>query len=298
MSGDATPRRLHPLIPIVALIKQIPGMVVPLAGAFAFAQSERMAVLIPVAGVVLALVLAFQILAWWRFTYTLLPHEMYIESGILSRNRRSIPWDRIQDVEIERGPLARIFGLAKVKLETGEVLQKKDIAKDYFAEGLTDWNGQLLQLTWVSHVGFIYDPATFEQKRQFNYGGEGWGLTHDGRRLIMSDGTANLRWIDPDSLQELSRFTVRDGGQTIPNLNELEYVKGSIYANVWMTDRIAVIAPDSGNVTGWIDLTNLRAPAARQGDVLNGIAYDAAADRLFVTGKLWPRLYEIRLRSR
>lgn len=119
MSGDATPRRLHPLIPIVALIKQIPGMVVPLAGAFAFAQSERMAVLIPVAGVVLALVLAFQILAWWRFTYTLLPHEMYIESGILSRNRRSIPWDRIQDVEIERGPLARIFGLAKVKLETG-----------------------------------------------------------------------------------------------------------------------------------------------------------------------------------
>ena len=188
--------------------------------------------------------------------------------------------------------------LRKVKLETGEVLQKKDIAKDYFAEGLTDWNGQLLQLTWVSHVGFIYDPATFEQKRQFNYGGEGWGLTHDGRRLIMSDGTANLRWIDPDSLQELSRFTVRDGGQTIPNLNELEYVKGSIYANVWMTDRIAVIAPDSGNVTGWIDLTNLRAPAARQGDVLNGIAYDAAADRLFVTGKLWPRLYEIRLRSR
>jgi glutaminyl-peptide cyclotransferase len=189
--------------------------------------------------------------------------------------------------------------LRKVRLETGEVLQQHKVADEYFAEGLTDWNGQLLQLTWVSNVGFVYDLATFKELRRFPYAGEGWGLTQDGTRLIMSDGTPNIRFLDPVTLQEQSRLNVRDANGSVDDLNELEFVKGSIYANVWMTDRIAIIDPASGTVTGWIDLTGLRPrPGAPGDDVLNGIAYDVGGDRLFVTGKLWPALFEIRLRSR
>ena len=186
--------------------------------------------------------------------------------------------------------------LRKVVLATGAVVQRRGVDKKYFAEGLTDFGNRLLQLTWSTNTGFVYDLQTFEPVATFSYPGEGWGLTHDGRRLIMSDGSASLRFLDPATRRELSRVVVRDGTRAIEELNELEFVKGQVYANVWLTDRIAMIDPDSGVVSGWIDLTGLHPRASSGDDVLNGIAYDAAGDRLFVTGKLWPRLYEIRLR--
>jgi glutamine cyclotransferase len=190
--------------------------------------------------------------------------------------------------------------LRKVRLETGEVVQRHDVTSEFFAEGLTDWGAQLIQLTWTTNVAFVYDMATFKEVRRFAYAGEGWGLAHDGRRLIMSDGTPNLRWLDPATFQEQSRFTVRDAGASVDDLNELEVVRGAIYANVWLTDRIAIIDAAGGQVTGWLDLAALRVRigGGSGDDVLNGIAYDAAGDRLFVTGKLWPKLFEIRVRAR
>jgi glutaminyl-peptide cyclotransferase len=191
--------------------------------------------------------------------------------------------------------------LRKVKVETGEVVQNKALPDQYFGEGITDWKGSLLQLTWQSEIGFVYDLKSFEQTKTFSYKGEGWGLTHDDTRLILSDGSAQLRFIDPATLKETGRITVRDAGTPVERLNELEFVKGEIFANIWQTDRIARISPKDGRVTGWIDLSGLLAPAERAGagaDVLNGIAYDAASDRLFVTGKLWPRVFEIKLVKR
>lgn len=186
--------------------------------------------------------------------------------------------------------------LRKVRLETGEVLQKHNVDHRYFAEGLTDWGSRLVQLTYTTNVGFVYDLSTFAVQRTFSYSGQGWGLAHDSRRLIMSDGTSALRFLDPDTFRETGRVTVRDGDRPIENLNELEYVKGDVYANVWTTDRIAIISPTSGQVTAWLDLAGIRGPTRRASDdVLNGIAYDAARDRLFVTGKLWSRLFEIRV---
>ena len=188
--------------------------------------------------------------------------------------------------------------LRKVRLETGEVVQRQDVDKQYFAEGLADWRDRLIQLTWESNVGFVYDLATFKQVATFKYPGEGWGLTHDDRRLIMSDGTSTLRFLDPTTFADVRQLAVRDGGLMVDDLNELEFVKGSIYANVWFVDSIAIIAPDSGTVTGWIDLRGLLPDReARGADVLNGIAYDAQGDRLFVTGKLWPTVFEIRVRT-
>ena len=188
--------------------------------------------------------------------------------------------------------------LRKVKLETGEVVQRQDVDKQYFAEGLADWRDRLIQLTWESNVGFVYDLATFKQIATFEYSGEGWGLTRDDRRLIMSDGTSTLRFLDPATFTEVRQVAVRDGGLMVDDLNELEFVKGSVYANVWFVDSIAMIAPDSGQVTGWIDLRGLLPDReARGADVLNGIAYDAQGDRLFVTGKLWPTVFEIRVRT-
>jgi glutaminyl-peptide cyclotransferase len=187
--------------------------------------------------------------------------------------------------------------LRKVKLETGEVLQQERLDPKYFAEGLTDWNGRLIQLTWRSNLGFVYDATTFRLERTFLYMGEGWGLTHDGKRLIMSDGSDTLRFLDAVTFQERGRLSVTDGRLPVGNLNELEFVGGEIYANVWHTDRIARISPESGRIVGWIDLTGLL-PKVYQLEpeaVLNGIAYDAAGDRLFVTGKLWPKLFEITL---
>jgi glutaminyl-peptide cyclotransferase len=188
--------------------------------------------------------------------------------------------------------------IRKVRLETGEVLQKRDISDAYFGEGIVNWKDRLIEITWQTHVGFIYDLATFSPKGQFEYTGEGWGLTQDGKRIIMSDGTPELRFWDPETLRELRRITVTADGAPVNDLNELEWVKGEVYANVYQTDRIARIDPATGKVAGWIDLTGILSPQHRvpgQTDVLNGIAYDAARDRLFVTGKRWPKLFEIRL---
>lgn len=188
--------------------------------------------------------------------------------------------------------------LRQVRLETGEIVKKRDVPKEYFAEGLTDWQNRLIQLTWTTERGFVYDIRSFEPQKTFAYRGEGWGLTHDDRRLILSDGTSALRFLDPDSLQEIGRVAVTDGGHPVNSLNELEFIDGRVYANVWLTDRIAIIDPESGRVESWIDLAGLLGPDTGKGnDVLNGIAYDSQAQRLFVTGKLWPRLFEIRLRA-
>jgi glutamine cyclotransferase len=187
-------------------------------------------------------------------------------------------------------------GIRKVKLETGEVVDFKAIPEQYFGEGIGEFGGSLYELTWQSEVGFVYNFSTFAQTRTFNYPGEGWGLTSDSKRLIMSDGSAQLRFWDPATLKELGRITVHDANGPIDRLNELEYVKGEIFANVWQTERIARISPADGRINGWIDLTGLLSSRERQGtDVLNGIAYDEKGDRLFVTGKLWPRLFEIKL---
>ena len=185
--------------------------------------------------------------------------------------------------------------LRKVKLETGEVVQQHRVDGAYFAEGLAHWKDQLVQLTWKSNVAFVYDLLSFTQRRTFGYSGEGWGLTQDQRRFILSDGTERLRFLDPDTFREIGQVTVRDGDAPVRDLNELEYVRGEVYANVWHTERIARISPESGQVTGWIDLRGLMATGYRLDPeaVLNGIAHDAANDRLFITGKLWPRLFEI-----
>jgi glutamine cyclotransferase len=187
--------------------------------------------------------------------------------------------------------------IRKVKLETGEVLEKRDVPEQYFGEGIVNWKDRLIQITWQSQTGFVYDLNSFEPRSQFSYPGEGWGLTQDGKRIIMSDGTSDLRFWDPETLRETGRISVSDRGRPVPELNELEWVKGEVYANVYQTDRIARIDPASGKVVGWIDLAGILSPSdrVRQVDVLNGIAYDAGGDRLFVTGKLWPKLFEIRL---
>ena len=190
-------------------------------------------------------------------------------------------------------------GIRKVNLATGEVLQVQPLDPAYFGEGITVWKNRIIQLTWQHGVGFVYDRQTFKQQGSFKYTGEGWGLTHDGTRLIMSDGSdsGTLRLFDPETLRQTGTIAVKDRGLPVARLNELEYVKGEILANVWQSDRIAMIAPASGRVTGWIDLRGLLDP--REGvspdAVLNGIAYDAKGDRLFVTGKLWPRIYEIKI---
>jgi glutamine cyclotransferase len=189
--------------------------------------------------------------------------------------------------------------LRMVDLESGRVLQELPVPSQYFAEGLAAWGSTLVQLTWQEHTAFVYDRFSFRQIRTQSYKGEGWGLTADGKELILSDGTAGLRFVDPATFRELRRVIVKDHGVPVLQLNELEFVKGEIYANVWHSDRIARISPVNGNVLGWIDLTGLL-PAGERTDpqaVLNGIAYDAAHDRLFVTGKLWPRLFEIKVIS-
>jgi glutaminyl-peptide cyclotransferase len=186
----------------------------------------------------------------------------------------------------------------KVELETGKVLQRHDVPDAYFGEGIVDWNHELIQLTWKSELGFVYDLASFKQQRTFRYPGEGWALTRDSKHLYMSDGSSVLRVLDPNTLTATGSIMVTDNGEPVSNLNELEWVKGEIYANVWMTNRIARIDPASGHVTGWIDLSGLldvsRLPDPGN-DVLNGIAYDEQHDRLFVTGKRWPKLFEISL---
>jgi glutamine cyclotransferase len=186
--------------------------------------------------------------------------------------------------------------IRKVRLETGEVVQKRDLPSTHFGEGITIWKTDLIQLTWQSNVAFVYDRNTFAPIRTHAYPGEGWGLTHDGTSLIMSDGTSELRFLDPATFAERRRVAVTAGGQPLRHLNELEVVKGEILANLWMTDMLVRIAPDTGRVLGYIDLRGLLSPFERASvDVLNGIAYDQQNDRLFVTGKLWPKVFEVRV---
>ena len=190
--------------------------------------------------------------------------------------------------------------LRKVRLETGEVLQKIDLPEEFFGEGIAFHKNEIIQLTWLSHTGFVYDAAEFHLLRQFSYQGEGWGLATGApgtSELFLSDGTPEIRVLDANTLAEKRRFTVRDGGKTIDQLNELEFVEGELFANNWQTDKIARINPQTGKVLGWIDLKALLSPMYKlePGEVLNGIAYDPIHKRLFVTGKLWPTLFEIRL---
>ncbi len=186
--------------------------------------------------------------------------------------------------------------LRKEKLETGQVLQQIDLEPQFFGEGITVINQQIIELTWKAQLGFVYDQASFRRLRTFNYSGEGWGLANDGQQIYMSDGSAEIRVWDPFTLKEKRRFTVRDRGQPVMNLNELEFVHGELYANVWQTDRIARISLTDGHVLAWVDMAGLLTQEERaEADVLNGIAYDVLGDRLFVTGKLWPKLFEIKL---
>lgn len=182
-------------------------------------------------------------------------------------------------------------------LETGRTLQFQDVPSKYFAEGLASWGSTLVQLTWQSHTALVYDRFSFHLLRTLSYSGEGWGLTQDGKSLILSDGTATLRFLDPVTFHELRRVTVKDRGDQVTQINELEYVHGEIYANIWHTDRIARISPATGKVLGWIDLSGLLPANQRSSPeaVLNGIAYDPEHNRLFVTGKLWPKLFEIKV---
>lgn len=185
----------------------------------------------------------------------------------------------------------------RVEPETGRVLQETDLPAELFGEGLALLGDRLFQITWKEGTGFVYDRNTLRSEGTFAYDGEGWGLTTDGRELILSDGTYRLRFLDPNTFQVTRTLDVTDGGGYVYELNELEWVRGEIWANVWQTDRIARIDPESGRVVGWLDLAGLLPAAERtpQTDVLNGIAYDAAGNRLLVTGKLWPRLFQIRV---
>ncbi len=239
-------------------------------------------------------------------TPTAIPLSLPAARNLTYRVIASYPHDRQAFTEgllIDQGVLYEGTGLngrsdlRRVDLNTGQVQQSVPLDRKYFGEGITTWQDRIIQLTWQSHIGFVYDKATFKLLKTFDYPSEGWGLTHDDHSLIMSDGTPTIHFLDPVTLQETRRITVTDQGQPIVNLNELEYVHGEILANVWQTDRIVRISPEDGHVIGWIDLAGLLSSADRQQpvDVLNGIAYDAKNDRLFVTGKLWPKLFEIEL---
>ncbi len=182
-------------------------------------------------------------------------------------------------------------------LETGRVLKEVSVPSQYFAEGLTNWGNTLIQLTWKAHVAFVYDRASFRLLRTLHYPWEGWGLTQDGKHLILSDGSETLHFLNPDTMAEVKSVRVTYLGEPVKELNELEYIHGEIYANVWMTDKIARISPETGKVVGWIDLSGILPEIEiRSSDaVLNGIAYDAGHNRVFVTGKLWPRVFEIQV---
>jgi glutaminyl-peptide cyclotransferase len=187
--------------------------------------------------------------------------------------------------------------LRQIRVETGGIVRKVDLPSEFFGEGITVFKNEVVQLTWLSHVGFLYNLSDFHLIRRFSYPGEGWGITTNGREFFMSDGTPEIRVLEPNNLAEKRRIPVHDGAASVAKLNELEFVEGEIFANVWQTDRIVRISPQTGEVVGWIDLTGLLSSVYRLGPdaVLNGIAYDAEGKRLFVTGKLWPAVFEIRI---
>jgi glutamine cyclotransferase len=180
-------------------------------------------------------------------------------------------------------------------LTSGEMLQSVALPQQYFGEGITILGDKVYQLTWQSRKGFVYD-LDFEQVQEFGYSTEGWGLTHNGSHLIMSDGTSSLYFIDPANFSVVGQVQVKDGGNIVPKLNELEYINGEVWANVWQTDLVARISPHSGEVLGWVDFTGILTSAERVGtDVLNGIAFDPDSDRILVTGKYWPKIFQVEL---
>jgi len=188
-------------------------------------------------------------------------------------------------------------GIVVTQLETGKPVQRFDLPSKYFGEGIIDWGSNLLQWTWQSHTGFVLDRFSLRIVNRFHYDREGWGMTHTAKELITSDGTATLRFRDPNTFDEIRHIVVKDGSKTVDQLNELEYIKGEIYANIWHSDRIARISPADGHVIAWVDCAGLL-PDSQKIDpesVLNGIAYDAKRDRVFVTGKQWPTIFEIKL---
>ena len=186
--------------------------------------------------------------------------------------------------------------LRKVDLQTGETLQQISLNPQYFGEGITIYGNKIIQLTWHSKVGFVYDKTTFQLLEQFTYPTEGWGITNDGKKLIMSDGTPTLYFLNPETYERTGQIQVHDGNMSIAMLNELEYVNSTVYANIWQENRIAIINVETGQVKGWINLEGLyKKPISDPDDVLNGIAYDAENGRLFVTGKRWSQLFEIEL---
>jgi glutamine cyclotransferase len=193
--------------------------------------------------------------------------------------------------------LYRRSALRKVEVETGKVIKEYRLPSRYFGEGIAQWKDRLIQLTWKEKKGFVYERETFSLIQEFSYNTEGWGMTQDGNFLIMSDGSANLYFLNPETFRQVKKIEVRDEDKAIKGLNELEYVRGKVYANVWPTDRIAVINPETGLVEGWLNLTGLRShlDSPSKADVLNGIAYDAVRDKFFVTGKFWPKVFEIRI---
>ncbi len=184
-----------------------------------------------------------------------------------------------------------------VELETGEVTRIHHMPPEYFGEGITLIGERIIQITWKSRVGFVYDKHTLEALGTFGIATEGWGLTHDGTSLILSDGTPTLHFLDPETFMETRTVEVRDGDEAVRSINELEYIDGEVYANIWRTDLIARIDPFTGSVLGWLDLAGLKEYIDPEApiDVLNGIAYDDETGHLFVTGKLWPLLFEIEL---
>jgi glutamine cyclotransferase len=187
--------------------------------------------------------------------------------------------------------------LRRVELKTGKVLQIRELQSQYFGEGITIYKNKIIQLTWKSNLGFVYDKYSFKLLQEFNYPNEGWGITYDGNCLIMSDGTSTLHFLDPETFEEISQIEVYENGIPVTKINELEYVQGEIFANIWLTERIARIDPMTGQVTGWIDLKGILSPedCSEKVDVLNGIAYNAKNNRFLVTGKFWPKLFEIEL---
>jgi glutamine cyclotransferase len=201
------------------------------------------------------------------------------------------------DILYEGTGLTGQSSLRKVDLETGGILQIHEMASVYFGEGIAVVGNRIWQLTWQNQTAFLYDKQTLSELDTVHYPTEGWGLTYDGTRLIMSDGTATLYFRDPDTFQLLGQVQVYDDQGPVVRLNELEYIEGQVFANVWQTDRIAIIDPGTGRVEAWLDLTGLLDPAdvTQAVDVLNGIAYDADTTRLFVTGKLWPKLFQIEI---
>lgn len=213
---------------------------------------------------------------------------------------QGLAYDEEDGVLYEGTGLYGRSSLRRVDLETGRVLEQIDLDDSLFGEGIALWRNRIVQLTWLSGLGLVYAKENLTQIGGFSYRTEGWGITCDNQSLIMSDGSNVLHILDPESFREIWRINVTAGGRPLTGLNELEFIKGEVYANVWPTSWIAIISPESGVVTGMINLTGIlpqNETAGRNVDVLNGIAYDGARDRIFVTGKLWPDLFEIRLVS-